>query len=65
MQTTTPTASRDEFPDLLSLQLREERMARMTPDRWALYQRIATRREKAGAVEHDLVASLKELRGNG
>ena len=65
MQTTTPTASCSEFSDLLSLQLREERMARMTPERWALYHRIATRREQAGAVEHDLVASLQELRDNG
>ena len=65
MQTTTSTASCDEPRDLLDAQLREERMARMAPDRWALYNRIATRREKAGAVEHDLVASLKELRDNG
>ncbi len=65
METTTPTAARDEARDLVNADLREERMARMTPERRTLYQRIAKRREKAGAVEHDLMASLKELRDNG
>jgi hypothetical protein len=62
---TTPTATRNEARDLLSADLREERMARMTPERRTLYHRIAKRREEVGPVEHDLVASLKELRDNG
>ena len=65
METTTPTATRNEARDLVNTDLREERMARMTPERRTLYDRIAKRREKAGAVEHDLVVSLKELRDNG
>ena len=58
-------ATGSEARDLVNTDLREERMARMTPERRTLYDRIAKRREKAGAVEHDLVASLKELRDNG
>jgi hypothetical protein len=65
LDTTTPTAARNEARDLVNAELREERMARMTPERRTLYHRIAKRREEAGAVEHDLVASLKELRDNG
>jgi hypothetical protein len=65
LKTTTPTAARSAACDLVNAHLREERMARMTPERRTLYHRIAKRREKAGAVEHDLVASLKELRDNG
>ena len=65
METTTPTATHNEARHLVNANLREERMARMTADRRALYHRIAKRREDAGAVEHDLVASLKELRDNG
>jgi hypothetical protein len=65
LETTTPTAARNEPRDLVNADLREERLARMTAERRALYHRIAKRREKAGAVEHDLVASLKELRDNG
>ena len=50
METTTPTATRSESFDLVNADLREERMARMTPERRILYHRIAERREEAGGV---------------
>ena len=64
METTTPTTTPEEIHHSFSAYGREEQMARMTAERRALYNRIAKRRESAGAVEHDLVASLKELRAN-
>jgi hypothetical protein len=64
MEMTTPTATPRETGDLLNADLREERLARMTPERRALYHRIVQRREKMGAVERDLIASLKDLRAN-
>ncbi len=37
METTTTTANRNEPHDLRNSDLREERMARMTPELWAVY----------------------------
>ena len=63
METTPPTTS--EAHGRPNPDLKEKLLARMTPERRALYNRIIQRREKIGAVEHDLVASLAEMRANG
>ena len=44
---------------------RQQRIAALATDRRELFARIVERREKAGAVEHDLVAMLMELRAHG
>lgn len=59
--TTTARAIRK----LLELRRRDERVARMSPERRALYHRILSRREQIGPVDLDVAKALKELRGDG
>jgi hypothetical protein len=60
----TPTPSTTDANDRTNTDL-QQLLARMTPERRVLYNRIIQRRDRIGAVEHDLVASLAEMRGNG
>jgi hypothetical protein len=63
---TTPTATTvSAVGRLLELRRRDERLARMPPDRRTLYHRILNRREAIGPVDLDVVQALKELRSNG
>ncbi len=65
METTTSTTHPNETNVFLNTPPRDERIARLTPERRELYDRILKRRERIGVVEHDLVASLMDLRDHG
>jgi hypothetical protein len=41
---------------------RERLLAKMTPERRALYERIIARREEIGPVDFDSVQAIRELR---
>ena len=60
------TAARDD-PGAVAVGIarREELRRRMAPEQRARFERIAALREKIGPVGFDVVAALRELRGDG
>jgi hypothetical protein len=58
-------ATVSRLKDVLDQSSREERLARLSPEARATYERIRKLREAIGPVDFEIVAALREIRENG
>lgn len=59
---TTPTTTTiSSLRSLLRMQLRDDRLRRMSPERWTLYERIRKLRDKIKPIDFDAVEALPDL----
>lgn len=62
---TTSTSTTVSFlRSLLRMQLRNDRLRKMSPERRAIYERIRKLRDEIGPIDFDVVEALRELREN-
>jgi len=62
---TTSTSTTVSFlRSLLRMQLRNDRLRKMSPERRAIYERIRQLRDEIGPIDFDVVEALWELREN-
>ena len=60
---TTPTSTTVSFlRSPLRMQLRNDRLRKMSPERRAIYERIRKLRDEIGPIDFDVVEALQELR---
>ena len=65
-QATSPTSTTvSSIRSLLRARHRDDRLARMTPERRATYERIKKLRDSIGPIDFDLLEALREIREHG